>query len=374
MAAWRRTSASVFLLALLTRLFGVAVTTLTDLNSYAQADAGKFAATASSTAASLAGGSIPPIAVRQVYPVWGLFLSPFWFIPGPSRVYARIGVALLGAYTVYNVFRITAAYATEQAAVFAAAPMMLFPTFVFIHGTVLREAAVLFGLTTAFRLALVREGRLGVPGRSVAIGACLLFALLLRVENLPLYLLVVAAGGLVWFAGRFGHRATIAAGLPVASVSAVVALPVVQSLVARLAVIRARRAKGRTAYLVNTIPDRLSEVVAFSGIAAVYFLFTPFPWMVGRPIDLVVLGQALVNLAFFGFALRGGQVLLQRWPPALLVAAVAWLLFGAAMYGVGTANVGTAVRHRQMFTWVLFVLGGVGVTQYVRVEWANQAR
>lgn len=374
MAAWRRTSATVFCLALLTRCFGVAVTTLTDLNSYAQADAGQFAATAARTATTLAAGSIPPIAVRQVYPVWGLFLSPFWFVPGPSRVYARVAVALLGAYAVYNVFRITAAYASEQAAVIAAGPMVLFPTFVFIHGTVLREAAVLFGLTTAFRLALVREGRLGPLGRAVAIGGCLLFALLLRVENLPLYLLVVAAGGLVWFARRFGRRAAIAAGVPVASAGAVLALPVVQALVARLATIRARRAKGRTVYLGSTIPDRLSEVVAFSGIAAAYFLFTPFPWMVGRPIDLVALGQALVNLAFFGFALRGSRVLLGRWPPALLAAAVAWLLFGAAMYGVGTANVGTAVRHRQMFTWVLFVLGGVGVSQYVRFEWRAQAR
>jgi 4-amino-4-deoxy-L-arabinose transferase-like glycosyltransferase len=370
-----REAGALLALAFLTRLVGVSVTTLTGLNSYAKADVRGFATAASATASTLAAGSLPIVEFRDVYQVWGLFLSPFWLLPGPSRVYARVGVALLGAYSVYNVYRMTEKYASTQAAAIAAAPMVLFPTFVFIHATILREAAVLFGLTTAFRLALIRRGRLPAWVRATAAGCCLLFALSLRPENWPLYLLVAVAGGTVFVARRYDYRVTVAVGTPTALISVMLALPFIRRLVDRVAFVRSNRAKGRTAYLTDTIPNRITEVVAFSSVGAAYFLFSPFPWMVGRPIDVVVLLQALTNVTFLGFALNGGRVLARRWPPVVFAAAVAWLVFGALIYGVGTANVGTAVRHRQMFTWFLFVLGGTGAAQYVRFDWVpTQAR
>lgn len=361
----RRDVPLVFILALATRWLGVGVTTLTRLNPYSLADANSFARAASEYAVVMAHGEVPVVRFSVIDDVWGVMLSPFWLLPGPSRVYARMGLGVLGALAAYNVYVIARHHHSRQAGLLAVAPLLFFPSLVLAHASVLRDVVVLFGITTAARLLLAPLNDLPRYARySAAVGA-LGLATVLRTDNLPVYLLVVGVAVVLSVRQiRESFRSwpvTVGAGV---AVGGFVIVPVAREVIEYLARIRGQRASGRTEYLGWVFPDTVVEAIAFSWIGVAYFLFSPFPWMASTPSDFVVGIEAMITLGFSIAAFSGARVMARQTVPGT-VALVVGILVASVLYGLGTANVGTAVRHRQMITWALFVLGGIGLSNRV---------
>lgn len=367
MSRWSaRDAIVVFLLALSFRLLSVVITTITSLNTYAQADANGFAADAEWIASTIISGSLPTLDFTDIYHVWGAMLSPFWFLPGPNRVYARIGMAILGSVAVYNVYVIARQYHSKRAGAIAVLPLLVYPSFLFIHTVVLREAMVLFGLTTAARLLLAPSPHIKAVSKYAIVVALLGIVTVLREDNFPVYLLVIFIAA-VFKVKPWRHyvvTTTVAAG--VGSIIAPVGMVVYgRQVLDRLMVLRENRARGRTEYLGLVFLDTIPEAIAFSWIGAMSFLFTPFPWMVSNIMDFVAMGEGLVNLFYAGTAIFGARVLSTK-TLAGTTALIVGVIVGSVLYGLGTVNVGTAVRHRQMILWVIFLLGGIGTAQYIR--------
>lgn len=346
------------------RLGGVCVTMFFGLNPYAHADADAFAASANRIAEVFLNGSIPALQLGDIYQLWGLLLSPFWIIPGPSRIYARVGVAILGATAVYNVYIIARRYHSHLAGVTAILPLLFYPSFIFIHATILREAAVLFGLTTAARLLFAPSRRLSPPAIYGGVAVAVVLATIVRTDNIPIYILAFLVAFLLstkpW--QEYPRSSGVVASIGVLTFPVVI-LDFGSSVVKRLADLRSSRARGRTEYLGWVFPDTIPEALGFSWIGASYFLFTPFPWMVAQVSDFVVMFQGLGNLAYTVAAISGARTLARK-APAGTGGLVAGIAVGVIVYGLGTANVGTAVRHRQMVLWAIFLLGGIGIASH----------
>ena len=370
----RHTAVLVFFIALTTRLFGVVLTTVTKLNTYARADVNRFSAAAEFIADGLRRGAyITNPDFSNTINTWGSALAPFWLVAGPSRIYARVGVALLGAFAVYNVYIIARSYASQQAALIAVVPLIFYPSFIFIHSTVLREAAVLVGLTAGTRFLTVPSPRLSLPTNYGLAVLFLWFSLVFRPENLPVIVAVLALAIVV------KYRHVIAGSVvrhfvpPIAIVGTVLTYPQAKEIVRSLARIRRNRARGRTEYLGYVFPETVMSAIAFSWIGAVYFLFTPFPWMVEEITGIIALFEGLGNLVYAVFGVIGARKLGTR-NTTVGVALTAGVILGAVLYGLGTANVGTAIRHRQMLLWAVFVLGGLGIAEKVQFTIGNGSR
>lgn len=358
----------IFLVAFSLRLLSVAITTVTSLNTYAQADANVFARNASQIASTMAGGSVPVLNFNDIDQLWGAMLSPFWLLPGPSRIYARIGMALLGVVAIYNVYVIVRYYHSKYAGVIAITPMLFYPSFLFLHAVVLREAMVLFGLTTAARLLLVPGPRLTTVQQYGLAAFFLGLATILREDNLPVYLLVLAVAVVFKLQSRaqYERLAKATAGISAAA-SPVFVVKYGQDVLDRLLLLRQVRARGRTAYLDSVLPDSLPEAIAFSWIGAMYFLFTPFPWMISQIMDFVIAFEGITNIVYTIAAITGVRVLAQKTLPGTMALFVG-IIVGTVLYGLGTVNVGTAVRHRPMILWAIFLLGGIGLSEQIRLH------
>ena len=87
--------------------------------------------------------------------------------------------------------------------------------------------------------------------------------------------------------------------------------------------------------------------------------------MIGAAPDVVIALQALGNIAFTIAALCGIRYAFQRAPATTVTLAVGFLA-AAGLYGIVSANVGTSVRHRQMFFWVVYLFGAIGVVEQFR--------
>jgi len=354
----------VLLAALGMRLGGIAVTTLTDLNSYALYDADRFAARAAELATSISNGQMPPLPSdpNNIVALWGLVLSPLWILPGPNRLYGRLSTAVLGAVAAYLVYRLGTDVHSRRAGVLAALPLVGYPSYVFVHSTVLREAFLLTGLVWATSVLAGTPRRPENHWVRYALAAVILaVTTLFRWENAPVYLLVLATAAVVQYRAAIPRPRALAATTTVGVITAgLLGRPAVRSVLGWLSHKRYKRSEGRTVYLQEFRPDTIPKAVLFAPVGAIYFLFTPFPWMVATIADVVVLVEAIVNLVAFGFALLGAPIVWRRSPPTAAALGVGFVV-AAVLYGLVNANVGTVVRQRQMVLWVLFLFAGVAV-------------
>ena len=385
---WEKTRQAIplFVIAFLVRSVAAIITTLTTLNPDSRKDAVGFGNTAETIARGLKEGSpylytaesldpsqvLFPLASPEIYTLWGTFLAPFWLLPGPSGLYARLGNAFLGAFAVYNVYLIARYYHSHHAGVVAALPMMFYPSVVAVQSTLLREAIILFGVTTAARLLLLTSQRRSQLLSYVLAGIVLHISLLQRSDNFLIFVAaVVTALGVYAVKSGYISRRAIALGASLSPVAFVLSLPVIRDGIEFLAYTREVRASGRAVYLPEVIPRTVFELAAFSWVGAAYFLYTPFPWMIETIPDLLVGIEGLINIAFTVAAVWGVRYLGQKNTPAT-VGLLAGLAVAVILYGVGTANYGTGMRHRQMFLWVIFLFGGIGISEHVRFAWPIQ--
>jgi len=352
-------------------LLGVTITTLTSVNTYAKADADRFAASAAATAATFANGRLPqiPTSPDQVVYLWGLFLSPTWLLPGPNRLYARLVMAVTGAIAAYTLYRLTASIHSGRAGLVATIPLVVYPSFVFVHSTVLREAFVLAGLVGATYL-FVGEPRW--PRRAIGQYTLAIVALaaitVIRWENLPVYLLLLATTAVIRFRESIPSP-RVAVGLTtVAAVTGTwLGRPFIRAGLGWLSLKRRKRITGRTVYLPEVALDTIPKAILFAPVGTVYFLFTPFPWMIEAVADGVVFLEALINLVAVGVALAGVPFVWAR-SASTTVALCLGFVIATVLYGLVNANVGTVVRQRQMVLWVVFLFAGVAVAEHVPAD------
>lgn len=378
-----RQALPVFAIAFFVRGIAAVVTTLTTLNPDSTADAVGFGNNAEMISRGLLEGQpyrytsasadlsqwLFPVGGVDIYTLWGTFLAPFWLLPGPSGFYARLGNAFLGAFAIYNVYLIARYYHSHHAGVVASVPMVFYPSFVAVQSTLLREALVLFGITTATRLLMIPSQRRSRLFSWALAGLALHVSLLLRNDNVVIYSAAIAAA-LAVYAVQSGYisKRALGIGLSLSPVAFVVSLPVVRDGVKFLAYLREVRAGGRAVYLPEVIPRTILELVAFSWVGAAYFLYAPFPWMIATIPDLLVSIEGVINVAFTVAAVWGVR-LLGRKNAHATIGLLVGLSAAVVLYGVGTVNYGTGMRHRQMFLWVIFLFGGIGISEHVRLVW-----
>lgn len=366
--SWSLTTGKlVFLLVLLIRILSVIFTLLTGLNPYAQADIFGFIVSAEQIAIGIEQGEYVTADESSTYQRWGLFLAPFWLLPGPSLLYASIVNAFVGSFAIYNVYIIVQYYHTHYAGVLAVAPLAIFPSVVLIHGTPLREAVILFGITVAARVLLVSEQR----SRAIQIaivGLSLFITTFHRPDNFVIFLIAIGGGCAVYlYQEKWLAKAHIYSGIVVSIIMIILFRDRIHDGFNYLTELRKVRTRGRTAYLTEVVPVMIPDFIAFSWIGAMYFLFSPFPWMIENVQDLVVGVEGMIILSFT-LAIPFGVRHFVRQNLAGTVGLTLGLVSGAILYGFGTGNVGTAVRHRPMFVWVIFIFGAIGIANRVRIS------
>lgn len=340
-------------------------TSLLKINPYSQNDAPGYELTAQVLANSYFRGTIEFARELFIYKVWGAILSPFYALPGPSRIYSRVAIALLGGFIVWNFYWIVRHHASRQAAVLSVLPFLTFPSLVLIHASLHREAVVLAGILFGARTLAAPQPRLSRFQRLSIVVACLLVLRLFRPDNLPVYLAALGAGVITHLYMHGDRRKAIGlCATGTASVVGAFVLDIPSRVLSRLAMIRVSRAHGDSVHFADVTPSTVVEAISYSWVGMGYFLFAPFPWMVESMADFVVGVEGLITILYFAFAILGFRVVCHRSPPVAVSLAV-YVLFGAFFYGLVETNFGAAVRHRQMFTWVLFALGGIGLSSMV---------
>lgn len=303
---------------------------------------------------------------------WPPLLAVFWLLPGPSALYAQLTMALLGALAIGNVYLIAHHFHSRRAGVLAALPLALFPSYVFMHSVVQREAFILLLLTSAVVLVFLPNRHVPAPWNYALALGCVLLAGHVRIQTLPVLLLAITMVALtkaltVSQVSR-NHRVALTGVLAVVSAVVTMAstrliLDSPRDIVAYFRELRTSRANGRALYHTDILPTTLLDLILYAPIGMVYFLLMPFPWYLELPRDVVAGAESLIGLVFLVFAVYGVLVLARKSLP-LAVGIVTLVLVFSLLFGLGTVNYGTGIRHRQTVFWAIFILGALGFCEY----------
>ena len=110
---------------------------------------------------------------------------------------------------------------------------------------------------------------------------------------------------------------------------------------------------GGSAYLTNIEMNNPVDLMIWGPVKEIFLLFSPMPWLVRGVLDLETL---MFDSTIFVF----GMYLMARYFRTMeskVKALVLVLLLGGFVFGLGSLNTGTAMRHRNKFTSLVLVSG-----------------
>ena len=111
---------------------------------------------------------------------------------------------------------------------------------------------------------------------------------------------------------------------------------------------------GGSAYLTNLKVETPIEFLFAGPIKAVFLVYSPMPWLVRNPMDIItlLLDSSLWIYTTYSFV-KNYKTIDSRYKLLMLC-----IILGGFVYGMGTLNTGTAIRHRNKlmaFTLVLMM-------------------
>jgi len=115
------------------------------------------------------------------------------------------------------------------------------------------------------------------------------------------------------------------------------------------------RVIGRTHYLHGLVPESYFDLVWQTPVRVIFFMFTPFPWMIENLSDALGFLDACIYLLLAFYSFKGIKKLFRT--KKVETACIVFLLFGiVAMYAWGVVNYGTAWRHRAKLAPFMIVI------------------
>lgn len=118
------------------------------------------------------------------------------------------------------------------------------------------------------------------------------------------------------------------------------------------------RRLGGSAYLTGLEINNPIQLVLYGPIRAFYFLTSPLPWNWRSGMDIFTfLSDSMLYLFTMYYFIRNRKLFGERGP--LITGLVLALIGVGLVFGIGVANTGTAIRHRQKFIPLFLILLGL---------------
>lgn len=248
------------------------------------------------------------------------------------------------------------------------------PSFALNTSVVLRES------WQAFAFLLFSYSLLAIRNEKYLKGSGLLSLSILLMANLhnglPAYVAAICPLALLW---AFSNKRAVQVAILIVGISflGVFGKRVISSLKARSAALTSITS-GEGLDYVNTYTKRVGDArsafpvqislgspgaaVKTVPVVFAYYLFSPFPWDVKGPKDAYAFFESCLRIILFALAIYS-IIKCRPEERSKLLLLFFLLLSIELMWSAGTANTGTAVRHRVVGWAVLVTLGGIGWTK-----------
>lgn len=347
-------------------------------------DAEKYQAFSAQIAASLRADFLGNLRyILKPYAAYTLPLGLLYYVFGTSQLLGQLLNTLMALGVILNLHRLACVWFNRRVADHTALIAAIYPFGWILATTLDRDMMIAFCITLFFRALSELRGRerLRSWGLWLTILGSLTYMALLRspliiLGGLALFTYVVARSGVARQRGwlyRTVRFMFIVFVMLLGSVSFLVfgKLYTAQSPLENEATqfcevgnmnhrLRSSEDAG-SAYMKGVNYSSYQDVVKAMPLATFYFMFSPLPWQVTSPKQaLGVLDSTWMVLVCWYF-LKGIKPL-YRGNRKLTLALLTFLMVGFTTSSILQANAGAAMRHRTMFTFLMFPIAVQGLT------------
>lgn len=124
-------------------------------------------------------------------------------------------------------------------------------------------------------------------------------------------------------------------------------------------------ARDRCAYLVGLSPRTFLDILIFTPIRIIYFLFTPFPNMISSIGDIIGFIDAFLYFILIIYFIKGLNQLRHK-NRSQFYAILLIIALSITTFAWGTSNYGTAIRHRQKMVTIITAISSLSMVHRVQ--------
>lgn len=299
---------------------------------------------------------------------YSFFVSIIYLIFGSYEINIRVINAFMGIYIAKKAYDITLiAGLKKSAAKWVLYLLSFWPSFILYTSINMRDPLIiLLTLNLIKSFFLVKKQKINI----VFIILDLIFIFYLRVQNLPLFILIFIFYFFIkkLFDQKMIYKviAIILILISFLSLFYIINYNIIDFL--NINYIKNEmegRTRGGSAYLEWIDYNSIFDVIRFLPLRMVYFLFGPFLWdlKINNLMILFSFFEAFIFLFLFIFGFKNIFNKRNLYNDKLLFLII-FLFIGAAGYASITANYGTAIRHKMTFMIIIFILISQSLAKY----------
>jgi hypothetical protein len=121
---------------------------------------------------------------------------------------------------------------------------------------------------------------------------------------------------------------------------------------------------ARAKYGIMLDTSSLGSLIRTTSLAYLYYLFAPFPWQVTSWLDIYAFTESLMRLILIVISImfwyRAEGVKRRIWGLLLII-----YFSMTFLWAMGTVNYGTSIRHHLLSNWIIVILGGSGLIEFI---------
>ncbi len=121
---------------------------------------------------------------------------------------------------------------------------------------------------------------------------------------------------------------------------------------------------ARANYGIMLDTSSVGSLIKTTTLAYIYYLFAPFPWQITNWLDVYAFAESLLRFILMLFSIiswyRAEDTKQRIWGLFLVI-----YFFMTFLWAMGTVNYGTSIRHHLLTNWIIVILGGPVIIDFV---------
>ncbi|GEK57699.1 hypothetical protein CHL76_01210 [Marinococcus halophilus] len=308
---------------------------------------------------------------------YSILTTIIYFLLGENPIYMQLLNAFFGALTIYVIFLICLKLFNKRVAYLTSIIIALWPTYIFFISMQMRESLAIFFITLLIYFFINWLNDFKIKNL-IGVLIALIFSALIREQNAVLVTLILFPFVIVHFWKNSNKYLKIFSVI-FSFVGLIIAF-LILNVSGYLSYLNLNyiseemnyRTDGETAYLAWMNYSSIFDLIIYSPIRLIYFVYTPFPWQITDFQQAISFLESIVLIIMTFYILKNiKKIINYSLYKKGFFFLIAFCLLGLIANGLIDSNVGTAIRHKLQYLY-LFIILFVAAWDYNKTKVLNE--
>ncbi|HLR43033.1 MAG TPA: glycosyltransferase family 39 protein [Pseudogracilibacillus sp.] len=296
---------------------------------------------------------------------YSIVTTIIYYLLGYNPIYMQLINAFVSTLSVFYFYKIAEHIFKHKIAIFSSLLMGIWPTYIYFSSMQMREAFAIF-----FILALLYNFIIWMSTFKIKhlflVGLFFVLSFLIRSQNASL-MIIILFPFITYFAWMRSSKYMKVLIIFIVTILIGIATALLFSLgygeymsMQYIENEMSYRSGGGSGYLTWMHYNSILHVILYAPLRFIYFVFSPFPWQIASIEQILAFGESVL-LIYMSFKILKNLKYIWNYciNKKALFFIITFCLLGLIANGIIDSNVGTTIRHKLQYIFVIFLLYSV---------------